>query len=93
KRLDDYEENRHFLLGTYFRTNFNKTMSNLPIVNTQVQIQRMEVWVTNRTGATTDARDIVGLMDLGESQPFNPIIQSNNTGNLPANNANTLYTS
>ena len=93
KRLDDYEENRHFLLGTYFRTNFNKTMRNLPIVNSQVQIQRMEVWVTNRTGATTDARDIVGLMDLGESRPFNPIIQSNNTGDLPANNANTLYTS
>ena len=53
KKLDDYEENRHFLLGKYFRDNFNKTLRNLPVVNSQVQIQRMEVWVTNRTGATT----------------------------------------
>ena len=34
-------------------------MKKLPIVNSAVQIQRMEVWVTNRTGATTDTRDIV----------------------------------
>ncbi|MFY8024481.1 MAG: cell surface protein SprA, partial [Sediminibacterium sp.] len=38
KRLDEYEENRHFLLGKYFRDNFNKTMRNLPVVNSQVQI-------------------------------------------------------
>lgn len=67
KRLDDYEENRHFLLAGHFRDNYNNAMSQLPRVNSQVQIMRMEVWVTNRTGATTDARDIVGLSDLGES--------------------------
>ena len=43
-------------------------MSNLPVVNSQVQIMRMEVWVTNRTGATTNTtRSIVGFMDLGEN--------------------------
>ncbi len=93
KRLDDYEENRHFLLGNYFRANFNKTMRNLPVVNTQVQLQRVEVWVTNRTGATTDARDIVGLMDLGESQPYNPSVQSLTSNPLPANGANNLFSS
>jgi cell surface protein SprA len=93
KRLDEYEENRHFLLGKYFRDNFNKTMRNLPVVNSQVQIQRMEVWVTNRTGATTDARDIVGLMDLGEPAPFNTNIQSLTNNPLPANGANNLYAS
>lgn len=66
KRLDDYEENRHFLLGGYFRENYNRAMRDLPRVNSKVQILRMEVWVTNRTGATTDARDIVGLTSLGE---------------------------
>ncbi len=30
----------------------------------------MEVWVTNRNGSTTETRDIVGLMDLGEPNPF-----------------------
>ncbi|MEI6264075.1 MAG: cell surface protein SprA [Sphingobacteriia bacterium] len=91
KKLDDYEENRHFLLGNYFRANFNTTMKNLPVVNSQVQLQRVEVWVTNRTGATTEARDIVGLMDLGESRPFNPSVQSLTSNPLPANGANNLF--
>jgi cell surface protein SprA len=93
KRLDDYEENRHFLMAQYFRTNFNKTMKNLPIVNTMVQIQRIEVWVTNRNGANTDARDIVGFMDLGEPSPYNPLVQSNTSNPLPFNGANNLYSS
>jgi cell surface protein SprA len=92
KKLDDYEENRHFLMAQYFRNTYNKTMSNLPVVNSQVQIQRIEVWVTNRTGATTDARDIVGLMDLAEPQPYNPNVHGIPGGSpLPANGANDLY--
>lgn len=91
KKLDDYEENRHFLLGDYFRANYNKAMQSLPVVNSQVQILRMEVWVTNRTGATRETRDVVGLMDLGESTPYNPNVRSNNTGPLPDNGANNLY--
>ena len=48
-------------------------MSQLPVVNSAIQILRMEVWVTNRKGATTETRDIVALMDLGEGQPFRPL--------------------
>ncbi len=86
---DEYEENRHFLLGQYFRRNYKRVMSTLPAVTTPIQILRMEVWVTNRTGVTTDARDVVGLMDLGEDQPFGSYPPIN--GNLPANNTNNLY--
>ncbi|MEI8074855.1 MAG: cell surface protein SprA [Bacteroidota bacterium] len=93
KRLDDYEENRHFLLAQFFRNNFNKAMKNLPVVNSMATIQRIEVWVTNRNGATTDARDIVGFMDLGEPSPYNPLIQSNTGNPLPFNGANNLYSS
>src|SRR5207253_4336504 len=60
-KADEYEENRHFLLSQYFNVNYNKTMAKLPVVSSSVQILRMEVWVTNRTGATTETRDIVGL--------------------------------
>ncbi len=66
-KADEYEENRHFLLAQYFRNNYNKVMSNLPAVTSPVQILRMEVWVTNKNGTTTETRDMVGLMDLGES--------------------------
>ncbi|MGZ8540496.1 MAG: T9SS outer membrane translocon Sov/SprA, partial [Chitinophagaceae bacterium] len=88
-KSDEYEENRHFLLAQYFRNNYNKAMSQLPVVNSVVQILRMEVWVTNRTGATTDTRDIVALMDLGEGNPFRG--PPGNPNALPDNGVNSLY--
>ncbi|MEO8412311.1 MAG: cell surface protein SprA [Ginsengibacter sp.] len=87
-KADDYEENRHFLLAQYFRNNYNKSMSNLPAITTPVQILRLEVWVTNRNGTTTDAREIVGLMDLGESNPYHPFAVN---GTLPSNTTNSEY--
>jgi cell surface protein SprA len=90
-KSDEYEENRHFLVSQYFQRNFNKAMSQLPVVNSPVQILRMEVWVTNRTGTTTDTRDVVALMDLGEGAPFGPWGGSGNPLSLPDNGANNLY--
>jgi len=90
-KANNYEENRHFLLAQYFKNNFNSAMQNLPVVNSQVQILRMEVWVTNRNGATTDTRDVVALMDLAETTPFNTNIVSLSSNPLPDNNANDLY--
>ncbi len=89
-KADEYEENRHFLLGHYFRRNYNKAMKDLPLVRSNVQILRMEVWVTNRTGATTDTRDVVALMDLGEDSTYGS--WNGRIGSLPNNNANDLYT-
>ncbi len=90
-KADEYDENRHFLLSQYLRNNFNTAMSNLPIVNSKVQILKMEVWVTNRNvAATTDTRDIVALMDLGETTPYRPW-PNGNTDPKPFNNANGLY--
>lgn len=89
-KADDYEENRHFLLGQYFKDNYNKAMSNLPAITTPVQILRIEVWVTNKNGATIDARQIVGLMDLGEAHPFHNFTV---TGDLPSNSTNSEYRS
>jgi cell surface protein SprA len=91
KKLDDYDENRHFLLAQYFKNNYNYAMSNLPIVNSQVQISRMEVWITNRTGTTINTRSIVGFMDLGETNPYNSNIHSITSDLLPQNASNDLY--
>ena len=92
-KADDYDENRHFLLAQYFKGNFNKAMSNLPIVTSQVQILHMEVWVTNRNGAISQARQVVALMDLGESAPYNPNIYTQTNLAYPFNDANTEYRS
>jgi len=85
-KADEYEENRHFLLAQYFKTNYNKVMSNLPAITAPIQILRLEVWVTNKNGTTTEARDIVGLADLGEAIPpvANPPIPTNGTNPLYA---------
>ena len=93
KRLDDYEENRHFLLSQYFRNNYNQAMSTLPVINSQIQIKRIEVWVTNRNGQTTNARDVVGLADLGEPvlRTEQKTLETNPNNPFPDNNANKLY--
>lgn len=88
---DQYEDNRHFLLAQYFHDNYNYAMSTLPIIRSQVYINRVEIWVTNKTGATTNTRDVVGLMDLGERKPYNPNINSLSVSPLPFNNANDEY--
>lgn len=88
-KADEYDENRHFLFAQYFRNNFNKAMKELPRVNSLIQILRVEVWVTNRNGSTTDTRDVVGFMDLGEPQPYKTSLGG--TGTFPHNNANSLY--
>lgn len=90
-KADDYDYFRHFLLGQYFRDNYNGALENYPIIQSLNNITRIEVWVTNRQGTTQNVRDIVALQDLGEGKPFNPLFQTNASA-LPDNNANSLYT-
>ncbi|UPK69281.1 cell surface protein SprA [Chitinophaga filiformis] len=90
-KADEYEDNRHFLLGQFFRDTFNNAVANLPIIQSLAYVNRIEVWVTNKTGATTNARDIVGLMDLGEYNPYNQAFLIPGTAKLTDNRANTLY--
>ncbi|GAO45585.1 cell surface protein SprA [Flavihumibacter petaseus] len=89
-KANDYEENRHFLLAQYFRQGYNKAMGNLPAVNSLTNILRIEVWVTNRNGSTTDTRDIVALSDLGEKHPYN-YPTTPGPDSLPSNTVNGLY--
>ncbi len=65
----DYDENRHFFLGQYFRDKYEQTVKTYPYLNTQIQISRIEVWVTNRTNRTQNVRNVIAMQDLGESNP------------------------
>ena len=87
----DYEENRHFFLSQHFRNIYDASMKSLPNVTTGIKINRVEIWVTNKTGSTTNTRNIVALTDLGENQKVsNP--QWGTTGQpVPGNNANSEY--
>jgi len=67
----DYEANKHYFLAQYFRDNYNRALANIPIISSNINITRVEVWVTNRTNSTTGSRDILAFMDLGENKPYN----------------------
>ena len=99
-RASDYDNDRHFFLSQYFRENYKKALDNYPLVNSPINITRVEVWITNKTQDVTDYRSIVGLADLGESDDVNkvnptevittPGAVSVNSNVLPYNGVNNL---
>ena len=76
----DYEENRHFFLSHYFRNRYDQAMSTLPNITTGIEINRVEIWVTNKTGTTSNTRNIIAVANLGESGQ-----------RVPDNNSDGLY--
>ena len=63
----NYEENRHFFLAKYFRERYDAAMQRLPNLTTGINVTRVEVWVTNKTGTTQNTRNLIALSELGES--------------------------
>lgn len=87
---DSYEDFRHFLLAQTFRNNYNTALKNFPVIQSLNNINRIEVWITNKTGATENARDVVAFQDLGEPQPYRTSFFKPSSGQAD-NNSNTLY--
>lgn len=88
----NYEDNRHFFLGQYFRDRYDAAMRTLPNLTTGIHITRVEIWVTNKTGNTNNTRDIVALTDLGESKKIsNPMWGGGSAMVAPANSVNSEY--
>ena len=65
----EYDENRHFFLSQFFRDRYGVTLKTMPYLNTQININRIEVWITNKTNQTQNVRNILALQDLAESDP------------------------
>ncbi len=87
----DYEENRHFFLSFYFRDHYDGWMQRLPNLTTGITINRVEVWVTNKTGNTNNTRNIIALADLGENKRVGNPIWATGGLQVPSNKANTEY--
>jgi cell surface protein SprA len=69
-RADEYEANKHFFLSQYFRDIFDESLTTLPLISSGINIERIEVWVTNKTSRfdVADNRNILAFMDLAENQ-------------------------
>lgn len=91
----DYEENRHFFLSQYFRQQYEKALQSLPIVTSDINITKIEVWVTNIGAPLSENRNIVAFTDLGENRfewIYSKDIQPLPGPPLPTNRANNLMT-
>ena len=90
--ITDYDENKHFFLAHYFRDNYDRAMSQLPTILSGININRIEVWVTNKTSDYNNPRNIVAFTDIAESSHIsNGLWYPQGTSTLPSNNANNLY--
>src|SRR5258706_1418639 len=74
-----YDENRNFFLGHFFRDNYEKWLMSIPQITSGINVTRVEVYLLNRKNDTQTLRDVVGLMDMGESERIY------NTGALKVN--------
>ncbi|NVJ88010.1 MAG: cell surface protein SprA [Flavobacteriaceae bacterium] len=93
-RATDYDTDRHFFLSQFFFDNYANSLKNYPLISSQVNITRIEVWITNRNATTDDFRSIVAFADLGENN--NPNTNYNNlvddSGNVQPSNPVSINT-
>jgi len=93
--VDDYDANRHFFLSHFFKDSYDRSLSNLPIINSGINITKLEVWVTNKTSNFENSRNIVAFMDLAEARTniySNAFYQTpGERGDHPRNELNDLY--
>ncbi|SFD06240.1 T9SS outer membrane translocon Sov/SprA [Flavobacterium phragmitis] len=102
----DYDNDRHFFLSQYFRNKYDNSLRNYPLIDSRVQITRLEVWVTNKQNRViannNNLRNIIALQDLGEGQvtgvPDNEVVVITNTAGFfnnpidsPTDNTNNKY--
>ena len=94
-------QDKHFFLSHFFRDQYDQALADYPFVNSQVQITRIEVWVTNRSQQTQNIRNVVALQDLGEAAiektrmgrlgvPASGFIYTTEASLLPSNEKNAL---
>ncbi|MGZ8506038.1 MAG: T9SS outer membrane translocon Sov/SprA [Bacteroidia bacterium] len=89
---DNYDVNRHFFLAQYFRDNYDKFNANWPFLS-NIQVTRVEVWVTNATIKPQDTRSVAAFMDLGEKKFYNQggFVTATNGPENPDNSSNGLF--
>lgn len=93
-KASDYEENRHYFLGHFFRKNYEGWLRGIPQIISGLNITRVEVYVINRQNNTETLRNFLAFMDLGEGeviyQKDNPKVAPGK-GGANRNDANSLY--
>ena len=87
----NYEENRHFFLSHFFRERYDKNMESLPTISSGINIKRVEIWVTNKSGKSENNRNIIALADLGEPTYISNTNWTRSGTDVPNNRSNSEY--
>ena len=90
---DLYDENMHYFLAHYFYDTYDMALSSLPFIRSGINIDRIEVWLTNRRSNFNEARNILAFSDLGEHIHIYNQDFTHPTGfePIPFNSTNDLY--
>jgi len=95
---DEYESNKHFFLSHYFRDSYDQALKNIPVISSGININRIEVWVTNKNSNFNESRNVVAFIDLAEgitstgTNIFNSsFVKYKGPGRYPGNALNDLY--
>jgi cell surface protein SprA len=65
-RSDNYDRNKHFFLGHYFREHYEEAFRTAPEITSGIVIRRVEIWTTQTSTGRENARNILALTNLGE---------------------------
>ncbi len=104
-RPDEYDENRHFFLSHYHREKFEEALIDLPYIQSQMGIVRLQVWVEEMTDRNVEqTRTVCAIADLAKSDlanydnpasifPPSTAMQETDADGiiLPSNDNNRLY--
>ncbi len=65
-RSDNYDRNKHFFLGHYFRQHYEEAFRTTPEITSGIVIRRVEIWTTQTSTGRENARNILALTQLGD---------------------------
>lgn len=81
----NYDANRHFFLAQYFRDNYDLWLKNTAVPLSPINVNKIEVWVTNKSNRFENSRNVIAFQDLGEHKAniYNKVPQFQETSGLP----------
>jgi cell surface protein SprA len=90
---DMFDENMHYFLGHFFYDNYDEALTSLPYIKSGINIDRIEVWITNKRSNYNESRNIVAFADLAEHDRISNggFTQPTGSETIPSNNANNLF--
>lgn len=90
---DQYEADQHFFISQYFYDHYDEALAKLPLINSPIQITKLEVYVTQVNFNSTDVtRNVVAFQDLGEYNYFADQFIGQGSSVLPSDSlSNNLY--